>query len=31
MLLRDLEGERVWCDIAGWIQTGSLPPDGVKK
>ena len=26
MLLRDLEAERVWADIAGWVETGSLPP-----
>ncbi len=31
MLLRDLEGERVWTDIAAWIESGSLPPEEVKK
>jgi alpha-beta hydrolase superfamily lysophospholipase len=31
MLLRDLEGERVWADIAAWIKTGSLPPEQVTK
>ena len=31
MLLRDLEGEHVWGDIAGWIETGSLPSEQVTK
>ena len=31
MLLRDLEGERVWADIAGWVATGTLPPEQVTK
>ncbi|MGD0144870.1 MAG: lysophospholipase [Rhizomicrobium sp.] len=31
MLLRDLEAERVWGDIAAWLQTGSLPPEQVQK
>jgi len=31
MLLRDLEGERVWSDIAGWVATGTLPSEQVTK
>jgi acylglycerol lipase len=31
MLLRDLEGERVWNDIAAWVETGSLPAEQVVK
>jgi acylglycerol lipase len=27
MLLRDLEAEHVGADVAGWVETGSLPPD----
>lgn len=31
MLLRDLDAERVWTDIAGWVGTGSLPAEQAQK
>ena len=31
MLLRDLDGERVWGDIAAWVETGSLSSEQVTK
>jgi acylglycerol lipase len=31
MLLRDLDAEQIWGDVAAWVETGALPPAGDKK